>query len=188
MAKIRNNLVLHGLSGMLGKQVVIRKSKSGYIVAAAPHRSNVELSDAQKATLERFRQAIAYARGAKSVPEYEAAADARGLSSRNVAVADFMHAPEITKVDVSGYHGEVGQPIVVTAIDDVKVKSVGVLIAADDGTLVEKGAAVQSATDVTQWTFTATVKASAKAVKIVVDAADLASHVAELTEEVPIVQ
>lgn len=183
MAKVRNNLVMHGLSGMLGKQVVVRKGKDGtYIVSAAPHRSSTELSDAQKEHLERFRAAIAYARGAKSVPEYEAAAEARGLTAPNVAVADFMHPPEITNIDISGYHGDVGQPVVITATDDVKVKSVGVLIAAEDGTLIEKGAAAPSPTDPTRWTYTTTGKTTASAVKIVADAADLASHVTELTE------
>jgi hypothetical protein len=180
---------MHGLSGMLGKQVVIRKGQDGgYIVAAAPHRTNGELSEAQKTHLERFRQAVSYARAARSLPEYEQAAEVRSLSSQNVAVADFLHPPEITHIDVSAYHGDVGQPIVITALDDVKVKSVGVLIAADDGTFVEKGAAVASPADPTRWTYTATVKASAKAVKIVADAADLAAHVAEVTEEVQLAQ
>ena len=41
MAKIQNNLTIHGLSGMLGKQVVVRRMKNGhYVLAAKPdHRS-----------------------------------------------------------------------------------------------------------------------------------------------------
>jgi hypothetical protein len=185
MAKVKSNLVVHGLSGMIGKQVVIRKTKSGgYIVAAAPHRSSTNLSEAQKAHHERFRQAIAYARTAKDLPEYKAAADARGMTSQNVATADFLRAPEITNIDVSNYHGDIGQQILITATDDVKVKSVGVLIAAEDGTFIEKGAAVVSPSDGSRWTYTATVKAPATAVKIIVDAADLADQVTEETETV----
>jgi hypothetical protein len=189
MAKIRNNLVLHGLSGMIGRQVVIRRSQDGgYVVSAAPHRTNTELTDAQRAHRERFLQAVTYAKGAKSVPEYEEVAQTLKMSVHNVAMADFMHPPEITSIDVSNYHGDVGQPIVITALDDVKVKSVGVLIAADDGTFVEKGAAAPSPNDSTHWTYTTTAKTSAKGLKIVVDAADLARHVTELTEEVPLAQ
>lgn len=187
MAKVRSNLVLHGLSGMLGKQIVIRKSKDGYVLSAAPDRSGLVMSAAQKAHQDQFRQAIAYSKGARSQPEYEAAAEARGLSTHNVAVADFLHPPEITKLDVSEYHGDVGQPIVITAIDDVKVKSVGVLISAEDGTFVEKGAAQQSTTDATLWTYTTTAKAKTGAVKIVADAADLAAHVTEEVETVQVV-
>lgn len=169
---------------MLGKQVVIRKTKDGnYVMASAPHRTG-EMSEAQKAHQELFRQAIVYSKGNRSLPEYAEAASARGISTHNVAVADFLHPPEITKLDVSAYHGDVGQPIVITAIDDVKVKSVGVLIAAEDGTFIEKGAATVSATDATHWTYTTTAKAKTGAVKIVADAADLADHVAEATASV----
>jgi hypothetical protein len=167
---------------MLGKQVVIRKAKGGgYVISAAPHRTG-EMSESQKAQQEKFRQAIAYSKGNRSLPEYAEAALARDTSTHNVAVADFLHAPEITKLDVSGYHGDVGQPIVITAIDDVKVKSVGVLIASEDGTFVEKGAATVSPADATHWTYTTTAKAKPGAVKIVADAADLADHVVEATE------
>jgi hypothetical protein len=175
---------MHGLSGMLGKQVVIRKSAAGtYIVAAAPHRRG-EMTEAQKAHQQRFRLAVVYSKGSRSLPEYEAAAAARGLTTHNVAVADFLNPPEITKLDVSAYAGDVGQSIVITAVDDVKVKAVGVLIAAEDGTLVEKGAAVASGTDSTRWTYTTTAKAKAGAVRIVADAADLAGHVVESAEMV----
>ena len=153
---------------MIGKQVVIRKTKTERtswllrrIEAAAQHRSSRDVSEAQKAHQERFRQAIDYSRGARDLPEYQQAAESRGTSVHNVAVADFLRPPEITAIDVSDYHGEVGQPIVITATDDVKVKSVGVLIAGENGTFIEKGAASVSPTDATRWTYTATVKAPA---------------------------
>jgi hypothetical protein len=181
MATLRSNLVIQGLSGMLGRQVVIRRQKNGSYVIAAPPRRGGERSEAQKAQQEQFRRAIAFSKEARALPEYQEAAEARGASTFNVAIADFLHPPEITKLDVSDYHGDAGQPIVITAIDDVRVKSVGVLIVAEDGTFVEKGAAVASATDPTEWTYTSTAKTDAGAVKIVADAADLAEHVTELT-------
>jgi hypothetical protein len=189
MAKIRSNLVIHGLSGMIGKQVVIRRGQDGgYVVSAAPHHVQRALTDAQKAHRARFLQAVAYSRGAKSLPEYAEAAAARKMSAHNVAVADFMHPPEITNIDASNYRGDAGQTIVIMAIDDVKVKSVGVLIAADDGTFIEKGAAVASVNDSTHWTYTTTTKTTAKAVKVVADAADLAQQVTTVTENVELAQ
>ncbi len=83
-----------------------------------------------------------YAKGAQGVAEYHDAAQARGVSAFNVATADFLHPPEVQKVDVSGYHGAIDETIHITAVDDVKVKTVGVMIVNDDGTLVEKGTAV----------------------------------------------
>lgn len=183
MAKVQNNLVIHGLSGMLGKQLVVRRQKNGgYVVAAAPVRTQSrEPTAKEKEHQEQFRQAILYGKGAKAKPEYEAAAEARGISSFNVAVADFLHPPEIQNIDISAYHGAAGQPIRITAVDDVKVATVGVLIADDNNTLVEKGQAVVSPTDPHVWVYTTTASAPSASVKIVVDVADLAGQVTEET-------
>ena len=183
MAKINNNLVIHGLSGMLGKQVVVRRLKNGqYVMSAAPHHRPRELTNAQKVHREKFHQAILYAKGAQDNPVYADLANARGLSKYNVALADFLHPPEIQSIDVSSYQGKAGETIVITAVDDVKVKTVGVMIVNDDGTLVEKGTAVAVDANSNQWTYTTNNSASSSSVKIVVDAADLAGHVAEVTQ------
>lgn len=183
MAKIKNNIVIHGLSGMLGKQVVVRRQRNGgYILSAAPHHGERKVSEAERAHRERFRQAILYAKGAKEAPEYAEPAKARGQSSFNVAVADFLHPPEIQNIDLSSYKGGTGETIAITATDDVLVKTVGVLIAADDGALVEKGSAVRSTTNPNQWLYKTTTTAPSASVKIVVDVADLAGQVAELSE------
>jgi dsDNA-specific endonuclease/ATPase MutS2 len=181
MAKVRNNLVVHGLSGMLGHQLVIRRQRNGeYTVAAAPGPSSREISEAQKAHHERFRQAIAFAKSAKEVPEYKAAAEARGQSSFNVAVADFLHPPEIQHIDLSAYQGAPGDSISITAIDDIIVRTVGIMIVNDDGTLVEKGTAIPT-TGANSWLYKATSAAASPSVKIVVDVADLAGQVSEAT-------
>jgi len=183
MAKINSNLVIHGLSGMLGKQVVVRRLKNGqYVMSAAPHHRPRELTDAQKVHREKFHQAILYAKGAQDNPVYADLANARGLSKYNVALADFLHPPEIQNIDVSSYRGKAGETIVITAVDDAKVKTVGVMIVNNDGTLVEKGTAVPIDSNSNQWTYTTNNSASSSSVKIVVDAADLAGHVAEVTQ------
>ncbi len=180
MAKIQSNLVIHGLSGMLGKQVVVRRLKNGqYVLSAAPHRRSRELSVAQKAHLEKFRQAIVYAKGAQGAPEYQDIARARELSAYNVAIADFLHPPEIRQIDLSSYHGKADDTIAIFAVDDVKVKTVGVMIVNDDGTLVEKGTAVVADQNSNQWLYTTKCAAGSTSVKIVVDVADLAGQVAE---------
>lgn len=183
MAKVMNNLVIHGLSGMLGKQVVVRRQKNGqYTLAAAPKRRSKALTDSQKEHQERFRQAILYAKAAQKTPEYVEAAKTRGQSGYNVAVADFLHPPEIHNIDLTAYKGAAGERIFITAVDDIKVKTVGVLIATDDGVFVEKGSAVPSEKDPHQWYYTTTATAPSSAVKIVVDVADLAGQVTEVIE------
>ena len=182
MAKVQSNLIIHGLSGMLGKQVVIKRQKNGqYVVAAAPGAHGGELSEAQKQQREKFRQAILYAKAAHNTAEYQELAQSRGQSTYNVAVADFLHPPEIQGIDLSAYKGAPNEQIKITAVDDVKVKTVGVMIVTDDGTLVEKGAAV--ATDAAnQWLYTTTGTAPSASVKVVVDVADLAGQVTEVTQ------
>ena len=123
-----------------------------------------------------------YAKGAQGVAEYHDAAQARGVSAFNVATADFLHPPEVQKVDVSGYHGAIDETIHITAVDDVKVKTVGVMIVNDDGTLVEKGTAVAGNGNANEWLYTTKCAAGSSSVKIVVDVADLAGQVAEVTQ------
>ncbi len=92
MAKITNNLVIHGISGMLGRQVVVRRMRNGqYTLSAAPKRSSKEQTVAQKEHRERFRLATQFAKTAQSTPEYKELAESRGLSAYNVAIADFLH-------------------------------------------------------------------------------------------------
>jgi tartrate dehydratase beta subunit/fumarate hydratase class I family protein len=181
VAKVQNNLVIHGLSGMLGQQLVIRHHKNGRTsVAAAPTRSEGrEPTEQQKQHQEHFRQAVLYAKAAKNKPEYEALAKSRGVSAFNVATADFFHPPEIRAIDVSAYTGGASQTIQINAVDDVKVATVGVLIATDDNTLVERGQATLSPQDPHRWTYTTTAAAPSASVKIVVDVADLAGQVTE---------
>ena len=109
MAKVQSNLVIHGLSGMLGKQLVVRRRRNGvYVLSAAPGARTTVLSDTENGSVEKFRQAVLYAKGAQETPEYEDVAKARDISVYNVAVADFLHPPEIQKIDLSSYHGKAG--------------------------------------------------------------------------------
>jgi len=181
MAKIRNNLVLHGLSGMLGRQVVVRRRPDGtFILTGAPHRQDRPPSETQATQRKLFTEAAAYAKGAQQVPEYRALAEARKLSAFNVAMADFFHAPEIGNIDLSAYDGDSGQSIVVSATDDVKVTSVEVAIATESGSFVEKGSA-RHRTEDGSWVYTTTSKAPSERIRITASAADLAGNVAEQT-------
>ncbi len=180
MAKVRNNLILHGVSGMIGKQLVIRKRGGTYVLYAAPARAKgQEPTPKQKQHQAHFRQAVLYAKAAKGTPEYEPVAKARGVSTFNVATADFLHPPEILDIDISGYTGAAGEAIIITAVDDVKVTKVGVLIADDNNTLVEKGQAVISPQDPHVWIYTTSAGAPAPSVKVLIDVADLAGQVTE---------
>ncbi len=183
MAKVQNNLVIHGLSGMLGKQLVVRRRKNGqYVLSAAPGARSGDMSDAQKQQCDKFRQAVLYAKGAQNTPEYQDVAKARDISAYNVAIADFLHPPEIQRIDLSSYHGKADDTITITAVDDIKVKTVGVMIVNDDGTLVEKGEAAAADQNSSLWLYTTKAAAASASVKIVIDVADLAGQVVEVSQ------
>jgi hypothetical protein len=183
MAKVRSNILLKGVTGMIGGQLVIRRQADGTTIVSAPpvqpeHR---EPTPAQEKIQEHFRQGALYAKGAKDNPAYAPIAKDKHLSTYAVAMADFLHPPEIHDIDVSGYTGSTAQAIIIRATDDVKVTTVGVLIATDAGVVVEKGKAVQSTHDPHVWTYTTSAAAPSASVKIVVDAADLAGQISELS-------
>ena len=110
----------------------------------------------------------------------EYAEKAEGLvTAFNVAVADFMHAPHIDEIDLTGYTGQAGDTIRVRATDDFKVTQVRVTITNADGTLVEEGDAVQQENTI-DWVYSATaVNESTEGDKIVVSATDKPGHAAE---------
>ncbi|EKB58260.1 hypothetical protein [Bergeyella zoohelcum] len=100
-----------------------------------------------------------------------------GLNSYNIAVADLMNAPKIEQIDLSAYTGQVGDLIKVKAYDDFAVKAVTVEIQNSEGTLVEKGNAIDNGLE---WIYTATVNnPNLSGYKIIVRATDNPNNLTE---------
>ena len=104
-------------------------------------------------------------------PLYEAVAKARKMPVFAMTVADFFNAPVIHNVDVFGYNGNVGDTIHIHATDDFSVAKVHVMIADNQGNMIENGEAVESAPGSSQWIYTATVQGQ-PVVKVQVVAVD----------------
>jgi len=179
MAETRNNVITHGLSGKLGDLLVFRTLNGKTYVSSTPRKRTGEPSEAQKKHQKEFQEAIFYGKGAVADPETKAAYQAGAEPGKNayiVAVADFMHAPDIDVIDVSAYGGKAGDKIKVRATDDFKVKEVAVGIFNEDGSEVEHGLAELSANGI-DWIYTATaINDSLTGDKIVVQASDLPGH------------
>ena len=182
MAQSKNNIITHGLSGKVGDLLVFRSWNGKTIVASKPAERTGEPSEAQKQNQKRFQEAILYAKAAIADPDTKAAykaAAAEGQTPYNVAVADFMHAPDIDEVNVSKYTGKVGDTITVSVTDDFKVSEVSVAIINQDGTEVEHGLA-QAALGGLQWLYTATAdNSSLTGDKIIIRASDIPGHTTE---------
>lgn len=185
MAQSKNNIITHGLSGKVGDLIVFRNRNGKTYVASKPRSHTGEMTEGQKEHQKLFQQAVIYARSVLTSPEtkqaYKDAAD-EGESAYNVAVADFMNAPDIDEIDLSKYTGKVGDTIIITVTDDFKVAEVSVTIFNADGTEVEHGLA-QSGLGGLQWLYAATTaNNSLDGDKIIIRASDLPGHATEKQE------
>ncbi|MCE9645288.1 MAG: hypothetical protein K8S20_04750 [Chloroflexi bacterium] len=178
MAKVRNNIVIKGLSGSIGDQLVIKQDKAGRtIVAASPADDpNRVFTAAQRQVQEKFREASAYAKEAKDQEVYVEKAKGTPKIPSNVAMADWFHAPEVTEIDASAWHGGVGETIRVRAVDDVQVTQVQVVITDSAGAVLEQGPAAPA--DGNWWTYTTKATAS-NGPRVIASARDLPGHIAE---------
>ena len=178
MAKQKNNVVTYGLSGKIGDLLIFRQVDGQTVVAKPPQHSG-KVSDKQKAHRRRFQEAVFYAKEAIATPELAelyAAGAKKGKKPYTVAVADFLNAPDIDEVNLSGYHGAVGDTIQVNASDDFEVKNVTVKIVNALGATVEEGAAIHKVGN--WWTYTATTEVNDLAgSKIIVSAFDIPGNV-----------
>ena len=166
MAKIRKNMVVQGLSGLLGDQLMFRRLRDGRtIVCAKPDFSRRVLSQDQKAHHAKFKQAAAYARhAAQTEPLYAQLAAGTMKTAYNMALADFFHPPMIHRVKW------VGPVVQIHATDDVKVAGVRVTILDEAGHVVEQGEAIQAGGEI--WRYQAQQAGS-----VLVEAWDLARNV-----------
>lgn len=182
MAQVRNNIVIQGLSGSLGDQLVIKQSRSGRtIVSSKPVFSpNRAFSAAQKSRQDAFREATFYAQSARGNDVYVQKAKSLGVSTYNLAVADWFHAPEIQEVDLGAWSGQAGQTIRIKAVDDVQVTKVTVVITDENDTFIEQGAANQ--VDSLWWEYVTTATVSGGSPKVTASAQDLPGHIAEMTK------
>ena len=145
MAKIELNSAIRRIRGTIDNWVY-RRNGDGVAIAKRPTASTTPPTAAQLAVREDFRAAAAYARSVKldpiQRPRYEAAARAKGMRAFAFAVADFLNEPKVLSIDLSAYHGALGQLIKVRAVDDFEVTGVNVAICDEEGGVIQQGAAV----------------------------------------------
>jgi len=166
MAKVRDNILVRGLSGKLGDQVVFRILRDGRtIVCNKPDFSNRKLSKDQKEHHKRFKQAAAYARvAARTNPIYAQLAEGTMKNAYNVALGDWFQPPVIHQVERRD------KTIRVQASDDVMVTGVHVMILDEQGKVIEKGEGLRIEGD--WWEYVPTAEG-----KVAVEARDLAGNV-----------
>ena len=160
MAVVKKNIVTDGLSGKLGNNLVFRQSNGKTVVCSRPVPSKTKTEKQENHRL-RFTKAVRYGQVQMADPvfgeKYRLAAKAKGISTpNNLAVQDYLRSPVIENLEVKGYHGQIGDEIIVDAFDDLEVEKVAVEIYHDDGSLVEKGLACKNGNDF-EWHYASTV-------------------------------
>ena len=160
MSVIKNNSLLKGASGMLGKQIVFREIRGRIIMCNRPRTFGI-LTAHQKKTKERFLHGVQYARkqmeNAETKSEYAKGINNNKHSAYLVALTDYLKAPVVHSIDTSLYQGDVGNIITVHASDDFKVVSVQVTISDYDGVVIEQGDAQLQLDSLDGWIYTTTV-------------------------------
>lgn len=178
VADLKDQHKLDGFSGRVGRSLKLRDTDDGRReVRCLESPSNEE----EQALWDSFCEAVTYARQAQHRDEYLEVARERNASPLQVATADFLHAPEIHRIDLSGYHGRPGDSIRVFATDDVAVTRVGILITDFENHLIEMGLARREGEG--DWVYQATRQSPSKHVRVIVDAADLPGHLTEVRAE-----
>lgn len=152
MAKVKDNIVTEGLSGVLGKLLVFRQKAGATIVSVKPSFTQPQ-SEAQLKQVSRFAQATRYAKHALQDPATKAAYAARakaGQHAHNIAIADFLHAPVINEVRLIG---EQQNQISIEASDDFEVTAVWVKLCDAEGMVLEEGEALPTDQE-DHWSYT----------------------------------
>ena len=166
MAKVIDNILVRGLSGKLGNQVVIRRLRDGRtIVCNKPDFSNRKLSKGQKKHHKRFQAAAAYAHEAsRANPIYAKLAEGTMKNAYNVALGDWFHPPVVQRLERGG------KTVRIQVTDDVMVAGVQVMILDKKGKVIEKGEGIRGKGD--WWEYVPGADG-----QVVVEARDLAGNV-----------
>ncbi len=158
MAKIRLTGPVVGISGKMDQMIFA--DRDGKTIAYMKKQRKGEKSEAELLRDDRWAVARAYARSVMADPVkwelYKTAAKEKKTTPFVLAMNDYRNPPSFRPLELQMYKGQVGDPITILAKDDVGLVSVEVSIDRQDGTSVEKGAAVENGVRTGLWTYTAT--------------------------------
>lgn len=185
MAKVKLAPAVEAIHGHVGT-MLFRRWEDQEVVGKVPDRTHVQASANQLAQQDKFRLAVIYGRASLADPDtkqlYSARASSRHVPVFALMVADFLNPPMVDTIDLSAYTGKVAETIRTRVSDDFDVKGVSVKITAQNGTVIEQGAAVKGADGLT-WSYTTTQALSeGQAVSITVSVTDLPGNVSSKTQ------
>lgn len=160
MAKSKDNMVMQGASGRIGRNLVFRQRGDVTIIAKAPRiKENRVLTAKQQVVQNRFYDATQYAKSVMQDEDLKAEYARKAVknqSAYNVAFKDYFDDPKLHRVDDKYYLGEVGNTISFHVKDVMVLQSLSVAILDEQDVLIESGAAVLKDKSESEWVYTAT--------------------------------
>jgi hypothetical protein len=163
MGLIKDNDLTDGISGRVGNKLVFRTIKGVTIATRRPKPTETPVTAKQTAHRENFKRAASYAKRKLLDPvakeEYlQMAGDKAFRNAFSEAVRDYLVAPGIESIDVSGFTGAVGSVILLRVAGVNKVVSMSVTITDGANQVIETGAATQNEIG---WAYITTVAVAA---------------------------
>lgn len=162
MAKSRDNVVMQGASGRIGKTLVFRQKGDQTIIARTGKKraDGKPYTEKQLKVQNRFIDASLYAKKAiQEIPLkalYEARANIN-QTAYNVAFKDYFTAPMVRRLDDRNYFGQIGDAIKLMIKDVLKVTQVKIEILDSSETLIESGSATALDNEGIEWEYIAKV-------------------------------
>ena len=188
MAKLKDNALMTGTSGTIGKQLTYRQIGGRTFVSKYQRPPAVPPTEKKKAVQTKFGIATAYGRRVVKDPGLKAlyqAAIKGGQRAFNIAVTDALQPPVVVSIHIENYHGHPGDPVIIHAKDDFKVAGVNVSVYNSAGELVEEGSAIQRENEELIWLYnTRKENRDYNGSKILAVATDLPGNTASLEIQV----
>lgn len=162
MAKSKDNVVMQGASGRIGRNLVFRQRGDQTIIAKTPRIPTDRVMTAKQVAVQyKFYDATQYAKSVMLDDDLKAEYKSKtnvNQSAYNLAFRDYFKDPELRRVDDRTYEGEVGNKISFLVKDVMVLRSLSVEILDDQDAVIESGAAVLKDKSDSEWLYTATVQ------------------------------
>src|SRR5690606_5320059 len=144
MAKSKDNVVMQGASGKIGRNLVFRQKGDQTIIARRPRETAAgrPISKDQLNVQQRFLDAALYAKKAIKDEDMKAAYKAKATINQtayNVAFKDFFTPPTVRRLNDTGYSGQAGDEITFMVRDIMRVTQIEVEILDSSEVLIETG-------------------------------------------------
>jgi len=145
MGKLRSNKAVGDLQGKVGGLVYVHRADGVVVVRRIPEHE-AQSTGPELASQGRFTKATRYIKRLKANPDqyapYQLAARIERKRACDLAMSDFLSAPVVNEVDLSGYSGKAGEVIRIQAVDGFGVSFLGLTLSHLDGVLIEQGPGV----------------------------------------------